>query len=179
MIKKTKMALYGKKTELNNERERRNKKNTPLPSRALVTIVSECTTIKGVLRVGSDVRIDGIVKGDVYSDKKVIIGDRGFVLGNVYCDVLELNGRMEGEVFSKSLTKMNAASSLKGNINAPSFSIEMGAEFIGMSKGKTKENKVEKNIESSFNNPVNNTVNTPRSSSVTKPVGKITLKGVF
>lgn len=126
------MGLYGNKKVEPKERVKRS--NAPLP-KGLITIISQGTSIEGIIRVGNDVRIDGSVLGDVYSEKKVVLGEKGSVVGNVYCDVLELNGAVEGDIFSKTATKMNATASLKGNLNSPKFSIEMGAKFIGVSNG--------------------------------------------
>lgn len=139
---------FGKKTETKD----RNQKNITSLPKGVVTIISQGTEIEGIVRVNSDVRIDGIVTGDVHSEKKVVVGGAGKIIGNIYCHVLELSGIVEGNVFGKEAVKMNGTASLKGDLNAPKFSIEMGAKFVGRSTGGEQVNEKKQTTNVKVNN---------------------------
>ncbi|WP_165806862.1 bactofilin family protein [Balneicella halophila] len=125
--------MYGKK---NTSQKKHGNKNSALPAHGDVTILSEGTVIEGTLKVSGDVRIDGRIKGDIKGDMRVIVGDKAKIEGNVDCDFLELNGYIVGDVKCKKGAKLYPTAKLKGDLYAPEFSVEMGAHFIGASKGQ-------------------------------------------
>lgn len=100
-----------------------------------VTLISKGTALDGNATVHSDVRIDGTVNGNITCDKKVVVGDNGEVNGNVNCAFLEIHGKITGDVKCGDGAKLHPTAFLKGDLYAPIFSIEMGAKFIGTSKG--------------------------------------------
>ncbi len=103
-----------------------------------ITILSEGTVLDGSLKLAGDLRIDGNVNGNVYGNKKVVIGEKGKVIGDVYCEFLELHGTIEGNVISKQVARLHATALLQGDLYAPQFSVDIGASFIGASKGEQK-----------------------------------------
>lgn len=62
---------------------------------ALNTLV-EGTEVEGNIKTESDIRIDGILIGDLSCDAKVIIGPSGTVEGNVTCQSAVIEGSFEG-----------------------------------------------------------------------------------
>lgn len=119
---------------------RKNKETKELSKSSLphgaVTMLSEGTLIEGALKLDGDVRIDGVVQGDIEGKKRVVIGEKGKVLGNISCSFLELHGSVNGDVKSKQGARLHATSILKGDLHTPQFSVDMGAKFIGTSKGQ-------------------------------------------
>lgn len=119
----------------------KNKKNMKDSGKAIlphgaVTILSADTVVEGALKLGGDLRIDGVVKGGVEGKKRVVIGEKGSVIGDVCCDFLELHGRIEGNVKSEQGARLHSTATLKGDLHTPQFSVDMGAKFVGSSTGQ-------------------------------------------
>ncbi|PID95450.1 MAG: hypothetical protein CSA94_01555 [Bacteroidetes bacterium] len=104
-----------------------------------ITMLSAGTVLDGSLKLGGDLRVDGVINGDVQGKKKVVIGEKGKVIGDIYCEFLELHGRVEGDVKCKQVARLHATAFLRGDLYASQFSVAMGASFIGASKGEQKE----------------------------------------
>lgn len=113
-----------------------------------VTLIGQGTTIDGNITIGSDVRIDGRVNGNITGENKVIIGVEGVVNGDVSCRVIDLQGKMEGNVFCSEEARLNSTAQLTGDIKAPQFSMDLGAKFVGRSLGQdTKPVQPPTNVE--------------------------------
>ncbi len=110
--------------------------NTPIAASGAVTMLGVGTLIEGNIKLSGDVRIDGVVKGSVEGKNKVVVGEKGKVLGNVICGSLDLHGKIEGNVKSEKTARLHSSAVLKGDLFAPKFSVEMGAIFVGVSKGQ-------------------------------------------
>lgn len=129
---------FGKKNKLEKETDK------GILPHGSVTMLSAGTCVEGNLKLGGDVRIDGLVNGNIEGKKRVVIGEKGKVVGDVHCDFLELHGKVEGNVMSKQAVRLHATAVLKGDLHAPQFSVDMGATFIGISKGQQTLNSQEK-----------------------------------
>lgn len=128
------MGLYNSKKK--NKTNSKPTSKGAVPQSGAVTMLSEGTVIDGALKLSGDVRIDGIVKGNVSGENRVVIGEKGKVEGDVDCDFLELHGKVEGNVKSKQGVRLHVTATLQGNLHTPKFSIDMGAKFIGTCSGQ-------------------------------------------
>lgn len=100
-----------------------------------VNIIAKGTQVQGSINTNGDCRIDGIVKGNIMSKAKVIIGQSGVVEGNVVCANIEIEGNVKAETLSVSeLIFLKSTANLIGNITAGKIAIEPGAEFSGNCK---------------------------------------------
>lgn len=100
-----------------------------------VNVIANGTQLEGNIVTNGDIRIDGIVKGNVISKAKVIVGRGGRVEGNVTCANIEIEGQVAAESLNVSnLISLKATANLIGNITAGKIAIEPGAEFSGNCK---------------------------------------------
>lgn len=99
----------------------------------VTSIIGEGTEFEGNLRLkgGIMVRIDGIIRGDVFGQARVIVGKTGKILGNVKVDHLAVYGGIKGNVEVKEL-ELYSPSSLEGDIVVQSLYVEKGAVFNGV-----------------------------------------------
>jgi cytoskeletal protein CcmA (bactofilin family) len=89
------------------------------------------TTIKGDISCSADLRIDGILKGNIVSTEKIIIGPNGFVEGDVTGDKADINGKVSGTIKVKDLLQLKGNSIVNGNIYAGKLQVEPTAIFNG------------------------------------------------
>jgi len=104
------------------------------PDNNEVTIISSGVSIEGTLSSNGNVRIDGIIEGDVKAHGNITIGNHGQIKGQVIADNIEVGGKILGTVQAKEKLVLEANSVLKGDIITKILIIASGAKFEGTSK---------------------------------------------
>ncbi len=98
----------------------------------VVNVIANGTQLEGNIVTSGDIRVDGIVKGNIVSKAKVIVGREGRVEGNVTCANVEIEGHVNAESLNVSnLLSLKATANMIGNIVTGKIAIEPGAEFSG------------------------------------------------
>lgn len=67
-----------------------------------VNIIAGGTQVQGNIVTTGDCRIDGVVKGNIISKSKVIIGQKGMVEGNITCQNIDIEGILSSESLNVS-----------------------------------------------------------------------------
>lgn len=97
----------------------------------LPNLIGPGTKIIGNIETNGDIRIDGNIDGNIVSKGRVVIGNNGFVKGEIHCVNAELSGVLNGKVVVTELLSLKASSKVSGEINIGKLSIEPGAIFTG------------------------------------------------
>ncbi len=96
-----------------------------------INLISNGTEITGDVRSQGDIRIDGVMIGNLATKGKVVIGSTGKVKGEVICKNSEVSGTIEGKINVSQLLTLKTASTINGDIITNKLSIEPGARFTG------------------------------------------------
>lgn len=96
-----------------------------------INLISNGTEITGDIRSQGDIRIDGVLIGNLSTKGKVVIGNTGKVKGEVVCKNSEVSGEIEGKINVSQLLTLKIASAINGDIITNKLSIEPGASFTG------------------------------------------------
>ena len=99
-----------------------------------VSRISAGTSVKGEISSHSDIRIDGLVEGRLYSEGRVVVGENAEIKGTILCSDLDLWGKVEGEIFVRDVLSLKATSSVHGDLHVKKIQVEMGAEINGTCK---------------------------------------------
>ena len=94
-------------------------------------ILSPTTNVIGNILTSDDMRCDGNIQGDINCEKKIVIGDKAVIKGNIRCASLDSLGYITGDVYCDDKMILRANSLLKGNVSVKSIEIEPGAVFEG------------------------------------------------
>jgi len=105
-----------------------------------INLISTGTDLTGDIKSNSDIRLDGSLKGNLYTKGKVVIGPTGKVIGEVVCKNSEVSGIIEGKIIVGQLLSLKASSKILGDISTLKLSIEPGAIFSGNCKMGDSEN---------------------------------------
>lgn len=97
------------------------------------------TIIDGNITIEGHLRLDGKVKGDVTCSGKLVVGDKGEVLGNIHCQHADIMGSVTGDLEVKGNTTLFSKTTVKGTIYTATINIEPGAVFNGKCVMGTKE----------------------------------------
>ena len=99
-----------------------------------INLISLGTEITGDVKSTGDIRIDGILTGNLNTKGKIVIGPTGKVNGEVVCKNSEVSGTVEGRIVVSQLLILKASSRIFGDIATSKLSIEPGALFSGNCK---------------------------------------------
>lgn len=98
------------------------------------SLIGENIKIIGNIEGKGNIRIDGIVEGDINYDGNVVIGQTGHVIGNITTDDVSLAGNVKGNITSKTKLVILETGSLMGDLQVPSFIVHENATFDGNCK---------------------------------------------
>lgn len=93
-----------------------------------------------------NVRVEGVVYGNVTSTRKVVVGRTGQIFGNVTAINLWVMGDVAGEIMVSELAVIDSTGSIRGKLLSKNFQIEPGA-IIEATLNGLKENSFKIEIE--------------------------------
>lgn len=105
------------------------KKNNNL-SMNIDTLIGESCTIEGNIRSQNSIKIEGGIHGNVGSEGMVIVGEKGWIKGNIQARELLVFGRIEGDIVAQNLD-LKASAHIAGNIDTHTLQVEPGAVYQG------------------------------------------------
>lgn len=93
--------------------------------------VSSGVSIKGDVKFGSELLIDGEVEGNIISEGKLTIGSHATVVGDIQVGYVTIQGSVEGNVLATERCALEAGASLNGDVESPRLAVDENASFIG------------------------------------------------
>ncbi len=109
---------------------------------ALPNIVGSGTKFTGDIETNGDLRVDGIIEGNIVSRGKLVLGTSGNIKGTIKCASAEIAGKFDGKMEVSELLSLKSTSLFKGEMTVAKLSIEPGATFIGTCNMSEKGNNV-------------------------------------
>ena len=95
------------------------------------TIIGAGTVINGDVESNSDIRIDGVLIGNITAKAKILIGPNGVVNGNVSGIQADVSGKITGKIKVEELLQLRDKANVQGDIYAGKLQIEPTATFNG------------------------------------------------
>ena len=86
---------------------------------------------KGELRAQEDIKIEGRIEGSIHHQQRVVVGNKGEVVATVHAQSIDVDGKVQGDIVAKKSIKVSQSAVVRGNLRAPSVSINEGANFNG------------------------------------------------
>jgi cytoskeletal protein CcmA (bactofilin family) len=93
--------------------------------------VSSGVSIKGEVKFGSELVIDGEIEGNIISTGKLIVGAHAMVVGDIQAGFVTIQGSVEGNVLATERCALEAGASLQGDVEAPRLAVDENASFTG------------------------------------------------
>lgn len=101
---------------------------------SLNCVVAKGTTIDGNIQCQDNVRLDGLLKGNLESSAQVVLGIDGEIQGNVKSVKARIDGTIKGNMNISEILVLGSTARIFGDIVATSMQVEEGAIFNGNSK---------------------------------------------
>ena len=95
------------------------------------TIIGAGTVIKGNIESNGDIRIDGLLHGNLFAKSKVFIGADGAVEGDIGGNQADVMGKVTGQIKIKELLQLLGKCDVKGDVFAGKLQVEPTASFNG------------------------------------------------
>jgi cytoskeletal protein CcmA (bactofilin family) len=93
--------------------------------------ICQGTEILGNVNTSGDIRLDGVLEGNISSSGKVVIGATGRTKGEITCRTTDVFGQVDGTLSASEIVNLKSTSNIKGSIVTTKISIEAGAIFNG------------------------------------------------
>src|SRR5262249_61572225 len=98
------------------------------------TLLGRGSEFEGKLTFEGTVRIDGKIKGEIFSDDILVVGEGAEVQCEISVGVIIVEGNVTGNIRAKRAVELHAPARVKGNIVTPSLFVDKGVIFEGFSK---------------------------------------------
>ena len=109
------------------------------------TIIGAGAVISGNIESAGDIRIDGILKGNLTCKAKILLGPEAVIEGDIVANQADILGRVQGKVKVNDILYLHGKAVVEGNIHTAKLQIESPASFNG--ECHMGANIVELNIE--------------------------------
>ena len=113
---------------------------TPRPSNGAVQrggVLSNGVSIKGSVKFGGELVIDGEVEGSIDSDGKLTVGKNAHITGEIRTGSVTVFGTVDGDVTAVERCELHSGCTLRGDIEAPRLVVDEDATFLGSAKIST------------------------------------------
>ena len=115
----------------NNKKSSQTIIETSSNNKADTTIIGSSSSFDGKLVSTGIVRIDGILSGELDVDGNIIVGENGYIKGNIRSNKVIIAGKVEGNVYSSGSLELTSSGKVYGDIEVRNVTIEDGAVFEG------------------------------------------------
>lgn len=108
----------------------------------VIGIIGKGMTLEGKLTFSETVRIDGSFKGEIDATGSMVVGDGGYVEGNIKVGSAIVTGEIKGVLEASVRVELRAPAKMFGDIKTPNLIIGDGVVFEGscvMTKKETME----------------------------------------
>lgn len=93
--------------------------------------IVEGAVFEGSIQSPVDIRVDGLIKGNVRIQGKLVVGPTGSVEGDVVAAEASIAGKLRGSLEVKGLTTLAQTAQVQAELYTGQISIEAGAQFSG------------------------------------------------
>ncbi len=97
-------------------------------------IVATGTSIEGDFRSEENIRLDGRVKGTVRCAKRLVVGEKGLVEGDVRAATAVVAGKVLGDLTVEGALQLTGTARIEGEITAKLMTVDEGALYNGVCK---------------------------------------------
>ncbi len=98
------------------------------------SLISSGNEISGDIKTNDNIRIDGVLKGNLICTARFVLGPNGIIEGNVKAFTADIQGKIDGMVVVEDLLYLRDKAYICGDISANKLMIEPSAHFNGHCK---------------------------------------------
>lgn len=117
------------------------------PNNKELCVIAHGTTIEGDINIMGNMRLDGVIKGNINSQGRVVMSAQAVITGNIVCLHIDTSGKIDGNITVSEKAHLRATAKIKGTIKYKKIQIEEGAIMNGqlISANNAPQNQAKKN----------------------------------
>lgn len=96
-----------------------------------VSVIASGMQLTGDMESEGDIRIDGLVNGNIFCKSKVVIIATGKVIGDIHAVNIDVHGTVNGNITARDLLSLKSNCKINGNLATEKLQIEPNATFNG------------------------------------------------
>lgn len=104
------------------------------------------TEFEGKLSFKGAVRIDGHLKGEIFTEGTLIVGESAVIQSDIHVSHIIISGEITGNIMADSRIEIHAPGKVFGNIQSPVIVIEEGVIFEGNCRMQTLDKDQDKKV---------------------------------
>ncbi len=133
------MSLFRRETDQSPEQPVPEQPARPAPRQpvkkkstsGVTTQIAAGSKVIGHVTGAADLVVDGVVKGEIQLESRVVVGSEGCVEGKIIARSVEVGGKVLGNVEGSERVEVRATGRFEGDVTAPRVLIAEGAFFKG------------------------------------------------
>lgn len=106
-----------------------NKKDKQQGNSSIQNIIAKGTRIVGDFSSEGDIRVDGVIEGNVKTPGKVVVGKTGEIIGTLESANAYFEGKFSGKLNLTGTLTLKASAQIKGEVVIQKLAVEPGADF--------------------------------------------------
>src|SRR3954470_15748501 len=92
------------------------------------------SNVDGRLQFDGAVEIDGSYRGAIKTSDVLKIGEQAVIQADISCGSAIVKGQVTGNITARDSVTLQAGARVKGDVTTPTFAMEKGATFDGLSR---------------------------------------------
>jgi cytoskeletal protein CcmA (bactofilin family) len=104
------------------------------------------TEFEGKLSFNGAVRIDGRLKGEIFTEGTLIVGEAAAIASDIHVSHIIVSGEIRGNIVASDRIEIHAPGKVFGNIQAPVVIIDEGVVFEGNCRMQAAKGNEEKKV---------------------------------
>jgi len=113
------------------ERDRIDYPAADMSSRSAEGVIGPQLVVRGRLDGKGELRIEGVLEGEIDLDGSLVVGPEGTVVGPVRARGVEVSGEVHGHVSATEGVAIRAGGRVQGDVRARRIAIDDGASLHG------------------------------------------------
>lgn len=110
------------------------KEEKPESQNMAMTFISKGSEVKGDIHASGNLRVDGIIRGNVLAEGDIEVSTGGVIEGkNVSARNIIIHGLVKATLVAEEQLRIHSHGEVQGDVTAKALDIESGARFVGHS----------------------------------------------
>jgi cytoskeletal protein CcmA (bactofilin family) len=106
---------------------------TPIPA-ARCALVPEGGVFEGQVALVGETRIEGVIRGRVRGEGRLLLGPRGRIEGVLECDEVDCEGVVQGPIHARRSLRLGPDARLEGDVETPKMEVCPTAVWNGTAR---------------------------------------------
>ena len=101
------------------------------PAAAAVSVFGPTLVFKGEINFQDAIRIEGMIEGRITGEGRVVVAQRGKVIGDIMAAQIVIEGTVQGNITAADRLDLAGSAQVAGDVRATKLTVAEGAKLMG------------------------------------------------